>query len=205
MLLPPFQGHLLKSFDRNGNDITPELFTPANFMKVDADYTPKNFEDWKPSDWPQSYRSPKYENIFAVGIAFAPPHQISAPAKNPEGLNITPAPPRTGMPSAVMGKVIANNIADKIFLGAYGQRTASMAEMGAACIASIGTGFKEGSAASITMSPIVPDFEKYPETGRNLSDTFGEVGKAGHWIKKILHYMFIYKAKAKPLWWIIPE
>jgi sulfide:quinone oxidoreductase len=28
---------------------------------------------------------------------------------------------------------------------------------------------------------------------------------AGHWIKQLLHYAFLYKAKAKPLWWIIPE
>jgi hypothetical protein len=35
--------------------------------------------------------------------------------------------------------------------------TASMASMGAACFASAGTGLRKGSAAAMTMYPIVPD------------------------------------------------
>ncbi len=30
-------------------------------------------------------------------------------------------------------------------------------------------------------------------------------GIAGHWLKLTLHYAFIYKAKMKPFWWLIPE
>lgn len=156
-------------------------------------------------DWPKTYQSPFYKNVFAVGIAFAPPHQISKPRKNPDGVVITPAPPRTGMPSAIMGRVVAQNIAHQVKSGVLGTKTACMSELGAACLASISTGFKSGAAVSITMCPIVPDFEKYPETGRDLKTTFGEVGLAGHWLKSLLHYMFIYKAKGRPFWWIIPE
>ena len=57
----------------------------------------------------------------------------------------------------------------------------------------------------MTMSPVVPDWEKYPETGRNLKETFGEIGLAGHWVKRLLHTLFIYKAKVKPGWTWIPE
>ena len=57
----------------------------------------------------------------------------------------------------------------------------------------------------MTVFPIIPDFEAYPEYGRDLRHTTGEIGLAGHWIKSILHHMFIYKAKAKPGWWMIPE
>ena len=32
-----------------------------------------------PADWPSTYQSPSYANIFGIGIAFAPPHQISRP------------------------------------------------------------------------------------------------------------------------------
>jgi len=66
--------------------------------------------------------------------------------------------------------------------------------MAAACVASAGTGFRSGTAAAMTMSPVVPDWEKYPETGRNLKETFGEIGLAGHWVKRLLHTLFIYKA-----------
>jgi sulfide:quinone oxidoreductase len=83
--------------------------------------------------------------------------------------------------------------------------TASMSDMGAACVASAGNGFLDGSAASMTMYPVVPDYVKYPDSGRSASDTFGEIGLAGHWIKLLLHYMFIYKAKARFGWFLIPE
>ncbi len=205
MLLPPFKGHRLTTYNKSGEEITDKVFTPNDFMRVDADYTVKPYEDWKAKDWPRHYQNPLYKNVFAVGIAFAPPHQISKPRMNPDGVLIAPAPPRTGMPSAVMGKVVAENIAQQIKTGILGNKTASMSDLGAACIASMGTGFKMGSAVSITMCPIVPNYEKYPETGRDTKNTFGEIGMAGHWVKKILHYMFIYKAKAKPFWWIIPE
>ena len=83
--------------------------------------------------------------------------------------------------------------------------SASMSDMGAACVASAGSGMKLGSAASMTMYPVVPDYVKYPNTGRSLDDTYGEIGLAGHWIKLLLHYMFIYKAKARFGWFLIPE
>jgi sulfide:quinone oxidoreductase len=51
----------------------------------------------------------------------------------------------------------------------------------------------------------VPDYEKYPKWGRDIDYTVGEPGLAGHWIKLILHIAFMYKAKAKPFWFLIPE
>ncbi len=57
----------------------------------------------------------------------------------------------------------------------------------------------------MTMYPVVPDLVKNPDTGRRLKDTLGETGLGGHWIKLLLHYMFIYKAKARPGWHLIPE
>jgi len=206
MLLPPFRGVDLKAFDRQGDDIGAELFAPNGFMKVDADYTAKPFEEWRAEDWPRTYQVPRFPNIFAVGIAFAPPHQISEPRKSSNGTVIAPSPPRTGMPSGIMGKLAATNVAAMIEQGdAVRVRSASMADMGAACVASAGSGLRHGSAASMTMYPVVPDLQKYPGTGRSLKDTFGEIGLAGHWIKLALHYMFIYKAKARPGWHLIPE
>lgn len=206
MLLPPFRGADWKAYNKAGEDITDVIFAPSGFLKVDADYTPKTYEDWKASDWPSTYQNPTYKNVFAVGIAFAPPHQISKPRATPDGLAVAPSPPRTGMPSGTMGKVVAFSIADMILKGAEKpSHSASMAEMAAACVASAGHGFRTGTAAAMTMSPVVPDWEKYPETGRNLKETFGEIGLAGHWVKRMLHTLFIYKAKVKPGWTWIPE
>ncbi len=206
MLLPPFSGVGLSAFDKNGKDITGVLFAPNGFMRVDADYTPKPYEEWKPADWPSTYQNPDYPNIFAVGIAFAPPHAISKPAKSPNGTPISPTPPRTGMPSGVMARKVAYNIVDMINgRTERPKRKASMANMGAACIASAGTGILSGSAVSLTMYPIIQDFERFPETGRSLKYTTGEIGLAGHWIKKLLHYAFLYKAKGNPFWKIVPE
>jgi sulfide:quinone oxidoreductase len=206
MLLPPFRGADLKAYDRSGADITERLFAPSGFIKVDADYTQKPYEDWRAADWPSTYQSPSYANVFGVGIAFAPPHQISRPRKSPEGTVITPSPPRTGMPSGIMGRQVARTIADMIATGSETPtHTASMSDMGAACVASAGNSLRTGSAAAMTMYPVVPDYQKYPMHGRSLKDTYGEIGLAGHWVKHLLHYLFLYKAKARPFWYLIPE
>jgi len=206
MLLPPFGGVGLKAFDAKQNDITAQLFMPSGFMKVDGNYNPKSFDEWSPEDWPKTYQT-SYKNIFAIGIAFAPPHQISMPRKSKNGTVIAPAPPRTGMPSAIMGRAVAKSISDMINgVSQAPTQSASMAELGAACVASAGANAFSGSAVSMTMYPIVPNYLKYPDGGgRDLNYTTGEIGTAGHWIKKLLHYAFIYKAKALPFWWIIPE
>lgn len=205
MLLPPFTGVGLKAFNAQGEDITGGVFAPSGFMKVDANYTKKPFAEWKASDWPRHYQSPAYSNLFAAGIAFAPPHPISEPHTNAEGLQISPAPPRTGMPSAIIGKTVARSIVDLVRGNSRPLHAASMAEMGAACVASAGSNPFKGTAASITVFPIVPDFERFPEYGRDLAHTFGEIGLAGHWIKILLHHMFLYKARLNPGWHLIPE
>ena len=205
MLIPAFSGHGFKAYDKNDADITDKLF--KGFMIVDADYTPKPYEEWTVQDWPETYQNPSYKNIFAPGIAFAPPHSISKPRKSKNGTDIFPSPPRTGMPSGITAKLVADNIIDSIKSGKESlHHKGSMGNMGAACIASAGYGMTKGSGVSITTYPIVPDYKKYPETGgRDINKTFGDIGLAGHWVKLALHYAFIYKAKMKPFWWLIPE
>lgn len=206
MLIPAFAGAGMKAFDNSGEDCTAKLFLPSGFMRVDADYSGKEFEDWSIEDWPSTYQSPAYPNIFATGIAFAPPHQISKPMKSPNGTLITPAPPRTGMPSGVIGKIVALNIIEHLGNGKMElKHRASMGKMGAACIVSAGYGLIKGNAATMTVFPIVPDWEKYPQWGRDIGYTVGEAGLAGHWMKLFLHYMFLHKAKGYPFWWLIPE
>ena len=34
---------------------------------------------------------------------------------------------------------------------------------------------------------------------------YGEIGLAAHWIKHVLHHVFIYKAKARLGWALLPE
>ncbi len=204
MLIPAFSGHGFKAYDKNGGDITEKLF--KGFMIVDADYTKKPYKEWTVQDWPETYQNPSYKNIFAPGIAFAPPHTISKPRTSKNGTAIFPAPPRTGMPSGISAKVVVDNVIELIKNGENAKlHKGSMGNMGAACVASSGFGLGKGSAVTMTVNPIVPDYQKYPETGRNLNDTIGDMGLAGHWVKLALHYMFIYKAKMKPFWWLIPE
>ncbi len=207
MLIPPFAGVGLTAIAKDGSDMSSVLFAPNTMMKVDADYesAARGFDNWSPADWPKTLQNPTYKDMFAVGIAFAPPHFISKPMLSPNGTPINPTPPRTGMPSAMMGKAVAASVCDMI-QGKTTEptHTASMAEMGAACVASTGKGLFSGSAVSMTMYPVIPDYDKY-EYGRDLNGTFGTIGLAGHWIKLLLHYGFIWKAKLKPGWSFIPE
>lgn len=205
MLIPAFSGHGFKAYDKHGADITEKLF--RGFMVVDADYTAKPYEEWTVQDWPETYQNPSYPNIFAPGIAFAPPHSISKPRKSPNGTEIFPAPPRTGMPSGITAKLVADNIIESIKKGEIiTPHRGSLGNMGAACVASAGFGFTNGSAVTITTFPIVPDYVKYKNSGgRDLKKTFGEIGLGGHWVKYSLHFAFLWKAKMKPFWFMIPE
>ena len=205
MLIPPFAGVGLKAYDNAGEDITSKLFAPSGFLKVDADYTPRPFDQWSAKDWPRTYQSPVYGNMFAVGIAFAPPHLISKPMQSPNGTPINPAPPRTGMPSAAMAKAVARSISDMVAGADQPTQTASMASMGAACVASTGSHFLRGTAVTMTVFPVVPDYDTYPEYGRDLDLTFGEIGLAGHWMKALLHHTFIYQAQLRPGWSLLPD
>ena len=210
MLIPSFSGHGFKAYDKEDKDISHKLFKA--FMIVDAYYTPKPNEEWSVQDWPETYQNPSYSNVFAPGIAFAPPHSISRPRKSKNGTDIFPSPPRTGMPSGITAKLVADNIIDNIKNGTPDsgsillKHKGSMGNMGAACIASAGYGLLDGSGISMTTFPIVPDYNKYKNSqGRDLKKTFGDIGLAGHWLKLFLHYAFLYKAKMKPFWWLIPE
>jgi sulfide:quinone oxidoreductase len=205
MLIPPFAGVGLKAFDKAGEDITAQVFAPNGFMKVDADYTARPYAEWSAKDWPKTYQTPGYRNIFAVGIAFAPPHIISKPMQSANGTPINPTAPRTGMPSAAMAVAVAKSIVDMVNGSEKPTHFASMSEMGAACVASTGSGLLTGTAATMTVFPVVPDFAKYPEYGRDANLTFGEIGLAGHWMKYLLHHAFIYQAKMKPGCSIIPD
>lgn len=205
MLLPPFSGHPIKAFNKAGEDITDVVFAPSGFMKVDANYNAGAYENWSADDWPRTYENPTYPNMFAAGIAFAPPHPISKPKQSANGTPIAPAPPRTGQPSGTIGRAVADTIIDRIKGRNRKAREASMAHMGAACVASTGSSFTSGSAAAMVMYPVVPDWKKYPETGRHMHHTRGEIGLFGHWIKVMLHYLFLHKAKARFGWTFIPE
>lgn len=205
MLLPPFSGVEMRAYAKDGSDITSVLFAPSGFMKVDANYGVADYEDWSAQDWPLTYQNPTYDNIFAAGIAFAPPHPISKPRKSPNGTPIAPAPPRTGQPSGTIGRTVAETIVDRITGRNRPARRASMAAMGASCVASTGASLMRGSAAAMIMYPVVPDEKKYPLTGRHPYHTRGEIGLFGHWIKFMLHYLFIHKAKGRIGWTLIPE
>ncbi len=205
MLIPPFSGVGLKAFNKVGEDISAQIFAPSGFMKVDAEYSPRPYVEWSPEDWPKTYQNPIYSNMFSIGIAFAPPHLISKPMQSPNGTPINPAPPRTGMPSAKMAIAVSQSIRDMIRGAPKPTKTASMARMGAACIASTGVGLFNGTAATMTVFPVVPDYVRYPDYGRDLDLTSGEIGLAGHWMKWTLHHTFIYQAKLNPGWWLMPD
>ena len=207
MLIPPFSGVGITAVGPNGEDYTDKLFKPNGLMIVDADYesAKKPYHEWGAEDWPKKLQNPTYPNIFAVGIAFAPPHPISMPNKTASGRPLTPAPPRTGMPSAVMAHATALNIAEWILEGKPSFRhKASMGEIASICVVSINYGFR-GIAGSMSVYPTIPDFKKYPDFGRDIKYTIGEVGSAGHWFKWLMHYVFLWKAKAKPFWYLIPD
>ncbi len=206
MLIPQFTGMPMKYLGKNGEDVSQKLVNKAGFILVDAIYGLSYEELVKnPDAWPAVYQNPHYPNIFAAGIAFAPPGPISVPHVTPNGTSITAAPPRTGMVSGIIGRVVAKNVIDLVKHGRMTHKE-RMTEMFAACIASMGSSLWDGSAAVIVIYPVVPDYRTYPnEDGRDLFVTHMEMGLSGAWMKRLIHHTFVHKLQARFGWSIIPE
>ncbi|HUY40436.1 MAG TPA: FAD-dependent oxidoreductase [Candidatus Dormibacteraeota bacterium] len=204
MLIPQFRGIPLQYVGGDGTDMTAKMTMPNGFMRVDADYTPKTYDRYAGSDWPALYRSPHYANVYAAGIAFAPPHPMSKGKKTASGMSVIAMAPRTGMASGIMGRTVAYNIADQV-AGREPSHRAPMSAMPAACIASMGKSIWTGSAASIIMVPVARDYATYPGYGRDLRLCDLDVGRSGAWTKRLLHSAFMWKLQAKPGWRMIPE
>jgi sulfide:quinone oxidoreductase len=202
MLIPPFKGKPIRYLDREGNDLSGTMLNPAGFLKVDAVYG-KPHEELEASDWPSTYQNQTYKNIFAAGIAFAPPGCSSKPCVSRNGTPIGPTIPRTGYTSELTGKAAALNVVDMIE-GREPCHSASLAETAGMCIASMKNSWTRGSAAVIGILPIVRNRQRYPEYGRDMQSSTLEMGLAGAWLKKGLHHAFLYKLSAKPMWKHIP-
>ena len=206
MLIPQFTGMPMKYIGKNGEDVSEKLVNKAGFILVDGIYgLPYQTLAENPDAWPSVYQNTNYRNIFAAGIAFAPPGPISVPHVTKNGTSITAAPPRTGMVSGIIGRIVAKNIIDLVKRGRMTHHE-RMSEMFAACIASMGSSLWDGSAAVIIIYPVVPDFRRFPnEEGRDLFVTHMEMGLSGAWMKRLIHYTFIHKLQGKIGWSIIPE
>ncbi len=202
MLIPRFLGQPIAFLDQEGTNIRDRMCNPAGFIKVDAKYG-KAYNEIGADDWPKTYQSPEYGNIFACGIAFAPPGTMSKPSTTASGAQLFPAIPRTGYTSELTGKAAALNIADLI-AGREPSHTASLAETPGMCVASLKNSWISGSAATIGLQPIVRNKGAFPEYGRAIDMSAIEVGLAGAWMKKGLHYAFLYKLQAKPFWKAVP-
>jgi len=206
MLIPQFRGAQLKYIDKSGEDISRKITNDAGFVLVDGFYgLPYESLHYAPEAWPAIYQNPTYRNIFAAGIAFAPPGPISVPHTTPNGTKITAAPPRTGMVSGIIGRLVAKNIIGLIQENkiSYQER---MTEMFTACIASTDHSLWSGSAVSVIVYPIVPNYLRFPNKyGRDESITHFEKGLSSAWIKRIIHTTMIYKARSRFGWQFIPE
>ncbi len=206
MLIPRFLGQPLAYVDKDGADVSGDVLAPNGLVKVDATYgLPYDELAQRPDAWPRVYQNPAHPEIFAAGIAFAPPGPISVPHTTPNGTAIAAAPPRTGMVSGIIGRVVALNVIDLIRTGtmSHGER---MTEMYAACIASMGDSLWDGSAAVIMIYPVVPDRQKYPnDQGRDLFVTHMEMGLAGAWMKRMIQTTFMHKLRGRVGWQYIPE
>jgi sulfide:quinone oxidoreductase len=206
MLIPQFKGQPIKYIGKDGEDVSSKLVNPAGFVLVDGIYgLSYDVLERNPDAWPSAYQNPTYQNIFAAGIAFAPPGPISVPHTTKNGTAITAAPPRTGMVSGIIGRVVALNIVDLVKRGRMTHHE-RMSEMVAACIASMGDSLWDGNAAVMVIYPVVPDMKRYPnEEGRDLFVSHMEMGLSGAWMKRMIHETFIWKLRGLPGWQIIPE
>jgi sulfide:quinone oxidoreductase len=206
MLLPRFLGQPPAFADRDGAGVSGDILAPNGPIKVDATYGPPCDElTQRPDARPRVCQNPAHPEIFAAGIAFAPPGPVSVPHATSNGTAIAAAPPRTGMVSGSIGRVVALNSIDLVREGTmtHGERTT---EMYAACIAAMGDSLWDGSAVVIMIYLVVPDRQRYSnDQGRDLFVTHREVGLAGAWLKRMIQTTFMHKLRGRIGRRFIPE
>ena len=114
MLLPPFAGVGLQAFDRKGDEITAQMFAPNGFMKVDADYTSETVRAMEGRGLAPDLSEPRlFQHLCRGNCVCAPASHLASPY-SPRGTSIFATAPRTGMPSATIGRVVARSIADMV-------------------------------------------------------------------------------------------
>lgn len=206
MLIPRFLGPRIRWVGKEGEDLASRVVNPGGFVLVDAFYgLPYERLVDTPEAWPATYQSPNFRNVFAPGIAFAPPGPISRPHVTPGGRQITATAPRTGMVSATIGRLVAMNVIGLVREGKM-KHQARMTEMFAACVASVSDSLWSGSAVSVVVMPVVPNHMRYPKSGgRDPLSTHLESGLAGAWMKYTIHKTMLHKMKGRFGWKIIPE
>ena len=192
MLIPQFIGQPIQYIGKDGADVSDKVVSNSGLVLVDGIYgLDYDVLVRNPDAWPSAYQYPNYPNIFAAGIAFAPPGPISKPHVTPNG-------------TSIIERIAALNIVDLVKTGRMTHHE-RMSEMVAACIASMGDSLWDGSAAVMIIYPVVPDIKRFPnEAGRDIFISHMEMGIAGAWMKFMLHYTFIWKFKGLPGWKIIP-
>ena len=205
MLLPPFAGVGLTAIDKAGLDITSTVFQPSGFMKVDADYTRKALRDVE--------RARLAEDLPVAGV---PQPVRSGDRVCTAASHLAPAPDaerradRAG--TAAHGDAVGH---DRQGRGAFDCRHDAWRRRTDAARVDGGHGRRVrrvGRVEPVHGHGRVDDgvshrarLRQYPQYGRDLGATFGEIGLAGHWIKILLHHLFIYKARMRPGWQLIAE
>ena len=207
MLLPPFGGvPTSRRTTRPARTSPPRMFAPSGFMKVDADYTAKPYEEWRAADWPSTYSDPGLRQRVRRRHRLRPAAPDLPATQEPErhGDRPVPAAHRDAVGRHGQDRCADHRRPDQARCRRRRPTARRWPRWGrpawpppARAPARHGRGDDH-----VPGRPRLPDL---PRAGGTVKDTYGEIGLAGHWVKPLLHYLFIYKAKARPGWFLIPE
>ena len=136
------------AYDRDGSDITSravrsERFHEGRWRTTRPSPTRSGL---RPATGRETYQAPGFDNIFAVGIAFAPPHQISRPRKSRNGtvISAVSTPHRDAVRGDGQDGRAHHRRPDHHGAAEPGARRPRWPTMGAACVASAGAGLRTG-------------------------------------------------------------
>ena len=202
MLLPPFTGVGLRAVDsRRGHHV--QALRPERLHAGRRQLHLEALRRVGPGDWPKSYQSPATQTSSRSASRSRRPTRSRSPA-GPG--TVRSSPPRPRAPGCRRGYGPHRGAQHRGHdpQGAEPHAHASMGEMGAACVASAGASlFWRGSAVSMTMYPVVPDYKRYPQSGETSCTRSAR--SARRTLDQAVHHIFIYKAKLRPGWAMIPE
>ena len=210
----------LKVWARDGEDISSRLYDGWGRLRVDASRAEDERTGKMQEVWPKTFRNPSYSNIFAIGSAIALDTRepdIQALESGEESLRNTGGQPRaqhSPIQTRDMSHLMSARVSEQIFTEITGtpakNPVESLEEMEA--VVNLAWDSSLVSSCGFYAEVQAPAVRKRRGGGEKSDESaVAEVGLEtrrglwAYWSIRLERFIERYRAKGRPLWWLLPS
>ena len=210
----------LKVWARDGEDISSRLYDGWGRLRVDASRAEDERTGKMQEVWPKTFRNPSYSNIFAIGSAIALDTRepdIRALESGEESLRNTGGQPRaqhSPIQTRDMSHLMSARVSEQIFTEITGTPAKNPVESLEEIEAVVNLAWDSSLVSSCGFYAEVqaPAVRKRRGGGEKSDESaVAEVGLEtrrgmwAYWSIRLERFIERYRAKGRPLWWLLPS